>query len=212
VVAFSRDFNLTNELTTAAIKKILCIEDDRETAALIAEKLTERGFEVVVAYNGAEGFAAIFKTMPDLILRDVNMRVMSGFEVLEHLTRIVPRLASMPFLFLTTLTDRNNELKGRRLGADDYVTKPIDFDVLVAIINAPRSYRANRRLGKRRATQRPGNRDAGLGGARQDVTRDRENSRPHQAHRRFPYRQCAQQAWSFDPDRGRDQAGDRPPY
>jgi DNA-binding response OmpR family regulator len=121
---------------TAPKKKILCIEDDRETAALIAEELDERGYEVVLAYNGGEGFAAIFKTMPDLILCDINMRVMSGFEVLEHLTRIAPRFGNMPFVFLTALTDRNNELKGRQLGADDYVTKPIDFDVLDAIIKA----------------------------------------------------------------------------
>lgn len=119
-----------------ARRKILCIEDDRETATLIAEELTERGFEVVVAYDGSEGFAAVFRTMPDLILCDVNMRIMSGYEVLENLTKIAPRFGNMPFVFLTALTDRNSELKGRRLGADDYVTKPIDFDVLAAIIAA----------------------------------------------------------------------------
>jgi DNA-binding response OmpR family regulator len=121
---------------TAAKKKILCIEDDRETAALIAEELTECGFEVAVAYDGGEGFAAIFRTMPDLVLCDINMRVMSGFEVLEHLTKIAPRFNNVPFIFLTALTDRRNELKGRQLGADDYVTKPIDFDILASIINA----------------------------------------------------------------------------
>lgn len=125
-----------NEPMTAAKKKILCIEDDRETAALIEEELFERGYDVILAYNGGEGFAAVFKTMPDLILCDINMRVMSGFEVLEHLTKIAPRFGNMPFVFLTALTDRNNELKGRKLGADDYVTKPIDFDVLDAIIKA----------------------------------------------------------------------------
>jgi len=121
---------------TPVKKKILCIEDDRETATLIAEELVERGYEVSIAYDGAAGFAAIFKTMPDLILCDVSMPTMSGFEVLEHLTNIAPRLGNMPFLFLTALTDRNNELRGRRLGADDYVSKPIDFDVLDAIIAA----------------------------------------------------------------------------
>ena len=117
-------------------RKILCIEDDRETAALIVEELTERGFDVTLAYDGGEGFAAIFRTMPDLVLCDINMRVMSGFEVLEHLTKIAPRFNNMPFIFLTALTDRRNELKGRQLGAYDYVTKPIDFDILVSIINA----------------------------------------------------------------------------
>ncbi len=121
---------------THAKKRILCIEDDRETAALIVEELTERGFDVTVAFDGGEGFAAIFRTMPDLVLCDINMRVMSGFEVLEHLTKIAPRFNNMPFVFLTALADRKNELRGRRLGADDYVTKPIDFDLLDAIISA----------------------------------------------------------------------------
>jgi DNA-binding response OmpR family regulator len=121
---------------TAVKKKILCIEDDRETATLIAEELVERGYEVATAYDGAAGFAAIFKTMPDLILCDISMPTMSGFEVLEHLTNVAPRFGNMPFLFLTALTDRNNELRGRQLGADDYVTKPIDFDLLAAIITA----------------------------------------------------------------------------
>ena len=121
---------------TAVPKKILCIEDDHETAALIAEELEERGFEVSVAYNGQVGFAAILKTYPDLLLCDINMPGMSGFEVLERLSALSPHFESMPFVFLTALADRNNELKGRRLGADDYVTKPIDFDVLGEIINA----------------------------------------------------------------------------
>ncbi len=117
-------------------KKILCIEDDRETAALIAEELTERGYEVTLAYDGSEGFSKIFQIMPDLVLCDINMRTMSGYEVLENLTRISPRFDDMPFIFLTALADRKNELKGRRLGADDYVTKPVDFDILASIIEA----------------------------------------------------------------------------
>jgi DNA-binding response OmpR family regulator len=117
-------------------KKILCIEDDRETAALIAEELVERGFEISIAHDGRAGLAAILKNMPDLVLSDISMPVMSGFELLERLTALEPRFAKMPFIFLTALTDRDNELKGRHLGADDYVTKPIDFEVLTTIINA----------------------------------------------------------------------------
>jgi len=119
-----------------ARKKILCIEDDRETAALIAEELVERGFEISIAHDGRAGLAAILKTMPDLVLSDISMPVMSGFELLERLTALEPRFAKMPFIFLTALTDRDNELKGRHLGADDYITKPIDFEVLTTIINA----------------------------------------------------------------------------
>jgi DNA-binding response OmpR family regulator len=117
-------------------KKILCIEDDRETAALIAEELVDRGYAVTVAHDGREGLAAILRTMPDLVLSDISMPVMSGFELLERLTALAPRFAHMPFVFLTALTDRDNELKGRQLGADDYVTKPIDFELLAIIITA----------------------------------------------------------------------------
>jgi DNA-binding NarL/FixJ family response regulator len=116
--------------------KILCIEDDRETAALIAEELIDRGYAVTIAHDGREGLEAILEIMPDLVLSDISMPAMSGFELLERLIALSPRFSKMPFVFLTALTDRDNELKGRQLGADDYVTKPIDFDVLAAIIMA----------------------------------------------------------------------------
>ena len=119
-----------------APRRILCIEDDRETAALIAEELVDRGYEVTVAHDGREGLSAILKTMPDLVLSDISMPAMSGFELLHRLIALAPRFSKMPFVFLTALTDRESELKGRQLGADDYVTKPIDFDMLTAIINA----------------------------------------------------------------------------
>src|SRR5215467_929019 len=119
-----------------ARKQVLCIEDDHKTAAVIAEELSNRGFGVSVAHNGQEGFVAILKEKPDLVLCDIDVPIMSGFEVLERLTDIVPRVGRMPFVFMTALVDRQNELKGRRLGADDYVRKPVDFDILAAIIDA----------------------------------------------------------------------------
>jgi DNA-binding NarL/FixJ family response regulator len=116
-------------------KKILCIEDDLETAELIAEALSDR-FETIVACNGHEGFVAILKHRPDLVLCDINMPVMSGFQVLEQLLEVAPQFGHIPFVFLTAMADRESELRGRRLGADDYVTKPVDFDVLLTIIEA----------------------------------------------------------------------------
>lgn len=117
-------------------KKILCIDDEHEAAALIAEDLTDRGFEVTLAYDGHEGFAAVLREAPDLVLCDISMPHMSGFEVLTRLMSLAPRLGNVPFVFLTALADRDSELKGRRLGADDYVTKPIDFEILATIIRA----------------------------------------------------------------------------
>lgn len=115
-------------------KKLLCIEDDRTTARIIAEELVDRGFEVVCAYDGQEGLEAILRQKPDLVLSDISMPLMSGFELIERLTAMIPRLARLPFIFLTALADRDNQLKGRQLGADDYVVKPIDFELLEATI------------------------------------------------------------------------------
>ena len=97
-----------------ARKKILCIEDDQEAAALIFDDLTDRGFAVAIARDGVEGFAAILKLLPDLVLCDISMPVMSGFEVLEQLNAFAPRLGQIPFVFLTALADRESELRARR--------------------------------------------------------------------------------------------------
>jgi DNA-binding NarL/FixJ family response regulator len=117
-------------------RKILCIEDDAETAALITEDLEERGYAMTVAVDGHAGLSAILKTEPDVVLCDINMPGMTGFEVMQCLTALAPRFDAVPFIFLTARTDRDSELKGRRLGADDYVTKPVDFEILAAIIEA----------------------------------------------------------------------------
>jgi DNA-binding response OmpR family regulator len=117
-------------------KNILCVEDDCEAADLIAEELLDRGYNVKVAYDGGSGYAAILKSSPDLVLSDISMPVMSGFDILEKLVAAAPRFQDVPFVFLTALTSREIELKGRKLGADDYVTKPIDFDLLDTIIKA----------------------------------------------------------------------------
>ena len=123
-------------MVDAPKRTILVIEDDRETVALIAGELVDRGFGAIIAHDGHEGFVSILKKRPDLVLCDISLPIMSGFEILEHLIALAPRIGRMPFLFLTALADRENELRARRLGADDYVAKPIDFEILKAIINA----------------------------------------------------------------------------
>ena len=119
-----------------ARRKVLCIDDDRAITALLAEDFTARGFDMVVAHDGQEGFVAILKAMPDLVLCDINLPIISGFELLERLNALAPRLGHIPFVFLTALADRDSELQARRLGADDYVTKPIDFDMLEMVVKA----------------------------------------------------------------------------
>jgi DNA-binding response OmpR family regulator len=120
----------------AGANKVLCVEDDREAAALIAEDLTDRGYSVRLAHDGREGLEVLLNEPPDLALVDINMPGMSGFELLERVTALAPRFERMPFVFLTALCDRETELMAWRLGADDYVTKPVDFEVLGALIEA----------------------------------------------------------------------------
>jgi DNA-binding response OmpR family regulator len=117
-------------------RRILCVEDDRESARLIAEELFDSGFDVDIAYNGHEGIAAIEKGRPDLVLCDICMPGISGFEVLRRLKEQGARFEKTHFVFLTALAERDNQLKGQQFGADNYIIKPIDFDVLAKIIRA----------------------------------------------------------------------------
>src|SRR5262249_42680144 len=89
-----------------------------------------------MARSGADGLAAILSDKPDLVVCDVRMPQMSGFEVLERLAAAGEDYANIPFVFLTALGDRDSELAGRRLGADDYLTKPIDFEMLDTVIQS----------------------------------------------------------------------------
>jgi len=117
-------------------RRILCIEDDRDCAGLVAEELSDQGYEVEVAHNGLEGIDAIERQWPNLVLCDIHLPYMSGFEVLQHLNVKVPRLAKMHFVFLTALAEPDFKIKGLQLGADGYVTKPINLDMLAANIAA----------------------------------------------------------------------------
>jgi DNA-binding NarL/FixJ family response regulator len=121
---------------TNSAKKIQLIESDEEAAASIAGELVDRGFEVLVSHDGRDGFVSILRNLPDLVLCDSGVPGMPGLEILETLSGLAPRIGHIPFVFLTARNDRDNELRARRLGADDYVTKPIDFAILHTIINA----------------------------------------------------------------------------
>lgn len=113
---------------------ILVIEDEFDLRAGLAEGLRMSGFDVAEAEDGDEGYDAIVALRPDLVLCDITMPGMRGNELLNRLRRDQPDLARMPFLFLTALADRDSILAGQELGADDYLTKPVDLDILVGLI------------------------------------------------------------------------------
>ena len=114
---------------------ILCIEDERDLRADIAEELSDAGFAVLQAENGKEGLRQILTHHPDLVTCDINMPVMNGKELLSELRDKHPEFAEMPFIFLTAYASREHVLEGLRLGVDDYITKPVDFDILIAKVN-----------------------------------------------------------------------------
>ena len=115
---------------------ILCIEDEPDIRETIAEELAHAGYGVIQAENGEEGLDSLFRHQPDLVLCDINMPNMDGHELLNIVRRDHPDLAEMPFIFLSANADRSQIVAGKELGADDYLTKPIDFDVLIATVKS----------------------------------------------------------------------------
>jgi len=115
--------------------KILCIEDDPETVELLVEVLADEGFDPLIARDGGEGVRK-FGERPNLILCDVDMPHMSGFGVLQKLRESAGQLRSIPFLFITAYGSRESHLQARRLGCDDFLTKPLDFELLVEIVRS----------------------------------------------------------------------------
>jgi DNA-binding NarL/FixJ family response regulator len=115
-------------------RSILCVEDEQETASLLADGLTELGYAVELAPDGEVGFAKILANRPDLVLCDFWMPRMGGLELLQQLSEAGPQYAALPFILLTGQRDRDSELAGRRLGADDCLTKPVDFEMLGVVV------------------------------------------------------------------------------
>jgi DNA-binding NarL/FixJ family response regulator len=113
--------------------RILCIEDDPATVDLLVEVLEEEGYETIVAMDGVEGTRQ-FSSLPDLILCDIDMPHMTGFEVLGAFRKGAGQLHNVPFLFITAYGNRQSHLEARRLGCDDFIAKPLDFELLVEII------------------------------------------------------------------------------
>lgn len=113
---------------------ILIIEDEEHLRHGLAQALVRARFDVAEAADGNEGHAAILALRPDLVLCDISMPGMRGDQLLRRLRRDHPDLDRTPFLFLTALADRDSVLAGQELGADDYVTKPVDLKLLVGLI------------------------------------------------------------------------------
>jgi DNA-binding NarL/FixJ family response regulator len=113
---------------------ILCVEDEEDLRTDIAEELAAANYDVLQASNGREAVALLERHRPDLVLCDITMPGLGGYDVLKAM-REQNNLADVPFIFLTALADRNDVLVGKQAGADDYLVKPLDYDILLATIS-----------------------------------------------------------------------------
>jgi DNA-binding response OmpR family regulator len=112
--------------------RILLVDDDAELCRLIAEYLGQSGLQISVAHSGEAGLQAVQQRPPDLILLDVSLGGMSGFDVLHRLRLF----SAVPVLMLTARDEEVDRIAGLEAGADDYLTKPFNPRELLARIQA----------------------------------------------------------------------------
>ncbi|HEY9087767.1 MAG TPA: response regulator transcription factor, partial [Anaerolineaceae bacterium] len=112
--------------------KILLVDDEPTLIKFLGEYLQGQDMEVVSAASGAEALRVAFREQPDLVVLDVMMPGMDGWEVVSRLRE----LSEMPIILLTAKNAEADKLRGFRLGVDDYVTKPFSFAELTARIQA----------------------------------------------------------------------------
>ena len=111
---------------------ILCIDDEAQLREDVVEELEDEGFRVLQACDGQEGLEQILRHRPDLVICDITMPRKNGYELLKEIRSDHGISAEMPFIFLSALADREHVIAGLRLGADNYITKPVDFEILRA--------------------------------------------------------------------------------
>ena len=113
-------------------KKVLIIEDEKSIADIIRFNLVKEGFETETAYDGKTGLEKALSIKPDLILLDVMLPVMDGFQVCKK----VRENSTVPIVMLTAKEEEVDKVLGLELGADDYITKPFGMRELIARIKA----------------------------------------------------------------------------
>jgi two-component system, cell cycle response regulator DivK len=115
-------------------KRILVVEDQEDNRQILRDLLTSVGFQLLEAEDGAEGVAAAEAQRPDLILMDIQMPIMDGYEATRRL-KANPALSAIPVIVVTSYALSGDEEKARAAGCDDYVTKPYSPRQLLAKIN-----------------------------------------------------------------------------
>jgi DNA-binding response OmpR family regulator len=115
--------------------RVLVVDDEPDLVVLLEEHLTHEGYDVVTATSGMQAIAKAREEKPNIILLDVMMPGVSGFDVCNILQDF-PETANIPIIFLTAVAEIKRKVMGLNLGADDYITKPFDLHELAARVRA----------------------------------------------------------------------------
>jgi two-component system cell cycle response regulator DivK len=115
------------------MKRILVVEDQEDNRQILRDLLTNAGFDMIQAENGEEAIAAAQASRPDLILMDIQLPVLDGYEATRRI-KADPDLKSIPIIVVTSYALSGDEEKARRAGCDDYVAKPFSPRQLLAKI------------------------------------------------------------------------------
>ena len=118
-------------------KKILAVDDERHIVRLVQVNLERQGYQVVTAFDGKEALEKIEAEMPDLVVLDVMMPYMDGFEVLKTIRR-EPETESLPVIMLTAKAQDKDVFEGYHYGADMYLTKPFNLRELLLRVEQPK--------------------------------------------------------------------------
>lgn len=118
-----------------ARETILIVEDDENIQQLVGYNLAKAGFNVLYADNGEQALASVKRELPDLMVLDIMLPSLNGFEVCKIL-RKDPQTRTMPIIMLTAKSEENDVTAGLDLGADDYITKPFSPKILVSRIKS----------------------------------------------------------------------------
>jgi|ERR1017187_1309550 two-component system alkaline phosphatase synthesis response regulator PhoP len=115
-------------------QKILLIDDEPDILEFLSYNFRKQEFNVITANNGLEGIQKAESEIPDVIISDILMPEMNGTDMCKTI-RKNPKMSLTPFIFLTALSDDYKVLHAMLSGADEFVTKPIRFEYLLAIVN-----------------------------------------------------------------------------
>lgn len=116
-------------------KRLLVVDDDPGLLLAVSETMRAEGYEVITARRGAEALSKIAQTLPDLIISDIRMPGMDGYQLVKNL-RAAPRSRLIPIIFLTAKDETADRIAGFRSGVDAYLTKPFEPEELTAIVKA----------------------------------------------------------------------------